>query len=430
MEKEFKNIETFFQKSFEGYKVEPSKSVWNKINFKLNVRDFFSADFSHFNIIYFSAISGLITLAVMFLPSTEPKQISTKTIHKTEEIQINENTVQVSTDNKPNKSSRKIAVSHPTEIYTHTELITASASDNTELLPLPLKNNLKEFSKLYGDTLQKIGAIKVNPPVPKFSLDYKTGCLPFEVNLKNQTKNAQYFEWNFGDGNISTQTNPVHFYQNPGRYTISLKAIGIGGIAYCIMDSVMVYDIPKVKITWPYGDYLFENEKFTIICESQNAMKYEWNFSDGTISTQKKPEHSYKTKGNYSIVLKTWTEQNCVDSFKIKDIEVKNIETVILFPNAFCPNPDGPSSGNYSNREIHNDIFHPVVKDEITEYHLKIYSKEGGLVFESNDVNIGWDGYYQKQRMPEGVYPYLVTGKFDGGRSFLKKGNVTIIYRK
>ena len=430
MKKEFKNIEELFQKSFEVYKIEPSKGVWSKIKLKLDIRDFFSADFSSFNIYYLSAVAGLIALSVMLLPGREQNKVMQQITQKTEITEVKENPKQIIHEIKPKITSKKVAVSHPAEVYTHTELITASESGNTELLPLPLKNNLKEFAKIYGDTLQKIGTIKVSPPVPKFSLELKTGCLPFEITLKNQTKNAQFFEWNFGDGNTSTLPNPVHTFQNPGKYSIRLKAIGIGGIAYCIMDSVVVYDVPKVKVNWPNDEYLFENEKFTIVCESSNAIKYEWNFGDGTISTQKRLDYAYKTKGNYSIFLKTWTENNCMDSIMVKDVEVKNIEKVIQFPNAFFPNPNGPSSGNYSEREIHNDIFHPVVKEEIIEYKLKIYSKEGGLVFESDDVHIGWDGYYQKQRMPEGVYPYIVTGKFDGGKSFLKKGNVTIIYRK
>ena len=102
----------------------------------------------------------------------------------------------------------------------------------------------------------------------------------------------------------------------------------------------------------------------------------------------------------------------------------------LAFPNAFCPNTGGPSDGKYSKREMFNDIFHPVVKGLLEEYNLKIYSRTGLPVFETNDVNIGWDGYYQNHLMPEGVYPYMVIGKFENGKKFQQRGNVTIVYRK
>ena len=31
------------------------------------------------------------------------------------------------------------------------------------------------------------------------------------------------YEWDFGDGKTSTESNPVHVYAKPGEYTISLK---------------------------------------------------------------------------------------------------------------------------------------------------------------------------------------------------------------
>ncbi len=105
-------------------------------------------------------------------------------------------------------------------------------------------------------------------------------------------------------------------------------------------------------------------------------------------------------------------------------------EIKLVFPNAFIPNSGGPSSGKYFNREIYNDIFHPKVKGEIAEYSLKIYSRTGALIFETKDINIGWDGYYQNKLMPEGVYPFIASGKFEDGSDFMKRGNITTIHRK
>lgn len=45
-----------------------------------------------------------------------------------------------------------------------------------------------------------------------------------EVTFTNFSQNATSYEWNFGDGQTSTETNPVHIYAAPGSYTIVLTA--------------------------------------------------------------------------------------------------------------------------------------------------------------------------------------------------------------
>ena len=67
-------------------------------------------------------------------------------------------------------------------------------------------------------------------------------------------------------------------------------------------------------------------------------------------------------------------------------------------PNAFTPNGDGL-----------NDIFRAVPKyDYISEYQLSIYNRWGQQIFECNDIDCGWDGTYQGNPSPNGVYIYRI----------------------
>lgn len=43
------------------------------------------------------------------------------------------------------------------------------------------------------------------------------------LQLYNTSKNASWIEWNFGDGHISTEKNPVHEYVNKGIYKVKQK---------------------------------------------------------------------------------------------------------------------------------------------------------------------------------------------------------------
>jgi hypothetical protein len=101
----------------------------------------------------------------------------------------------------------------------------------------------------------------------------------------------------------------------------------------------------------------------------------------------------------------------------------------IEFPNAFIPNSDGPSGGYYSNKSDESaQIFHPVTSG-VSEYQLRVFSKRGVMIFESNDINIGWDGYHKGQLCEPGVYVWKVRGTFRNGESFVRMGDLTLLKR-
>ncbi len=66
-------------------------------------------------------------------------------------------------------------------------------------------------------------------------------------------------------------------------------------------------------------------------------------------------------------------------------------------PNVFTPNQDGI-----------NDILYVIPKaaDQILSF--KIFDRVGDLVFETYDLDIGWDGSFHNQVAPNGVYVYLI----------------------
>ena len=54
----------------------------------------------------------------------------------------------------------------------------------------------------------------------------------------------------------------------------------------------------------------------------------------------------------------------------------------------------------------------------VEEYHLEVYNRWGIMVFSSNEVHKGWDGYYKNEPAREDVYIFRVYGKYNNGRSF------------
>jgi gliding motility-associated-like protein len=64
------------------------------------------------------------------------------------------------------------------------------------------------------------------------------------------------------------------------------------------------------------------------------------------------------------------------------------------------------------------------------EYQLRIFNRAGILVFESNDYQQGWDGYYRQQLQPAGVYVWKVRARFENGKTLVKMGDVTMVWTR
>jgi PKD repeat protein len=65
---------------------------------------------------------------------------------------------------------------------------------------------------------------------------------PGEVNFTNQSSNADTYKWDFGDGEGTTQKDPVHVYDQNGTYIVILEAFGQGtGVT---SDTLLIDNIP------------------------------------------------------------------------------------------------------------------------------------------------------------------------------------------
>ncbi len=74
-------------------------------------------------------------------------------------------------------------------------------------------------NNISADTVTRV--VQVLPfPIPNFTavLNAQT------ITLTNTSQNASAYVWNFGDGEVSTETSPTHTYANPGTFTVKLTA--------------------------------------------------------------------------------------------------------------------------------------------------------------------------------------------------------------
>lgn len=136
----------------------------------------------------------------------------------------------------------------------------------------------------------------------------------------------------------------------------------------------------------------------------------------------------YQDTGTYSVKLTVTTQYGCIDSLTMENAVRVEATSRIKFPSAFSPNSTGPSGGVYNRNDYSNDVFYPIIiNGDIQNYRMEIYNRWGVLLFESKDINIGWDGYYKQKLMTEDVYIYRVTGNLNSGKKVTYTGDFLLM---
>ena len=269
--------------------------------------------------------------------------------------------------------------------------------------------------------------IIIKPPIPiaKFT-GGAIGCQPLPVTFTNTSVYATNYLWNFGDNNYGIQANPTHAYGTPGVFTVTLIASGAGGADTLAQSNIVtVYQKPFAHFSANPLLVYIPNEAVNFTNQSQYAVSYNWNFGDGGTSTETNPQHTYYIGGNYPVILIATSAYGCADTFNFSTIHAL-IASSVQVPNAFTPNPSGPSSnGVYDPTALNNFIFHPVLTG-IVQYELSIYNRWGELLFDTTDQTVGWDGYYHDKMCQEDTYVYKIYAISVTSQIIQKTGSVTL----
>lgn len=147
---------------------------------------------------------------------------------------------------------------------------------------------------------------------------------PLKIHFFDQsTGNITDWEWNFGDGTISNEQNPVHIFSVPSEYMVCLRVENSDSVENCvhfICETIILEDSIQC-----------EADFFTVADSSSNVMyrysffdqsignpdQWLWNFGDGNLSHEQNPIHAYDEPGTYEICLNTWNSNHpgCNDSY-------------------------------------------------------------------------------------------------------------------
>jgi PKD repeat protein len=288
------------------------------------------------------------------------------------------------------------------------------------------KINLHVSSAHCADSISHTIRIFPAAPIADFDTVYP-GCEPLTIQFTNNSMYGDSYLWEFDDGSTSTEFEPSHTFTEFGIYNVKLTVTGDGGRDYAY-SQVEVYRIPVVNFRVAPEEVMLPDQEIKLFNLSEHGTIYLWDFGDGNTSSDESPRYLYSELGTYDISLDVWTENGCTDRLVKPGAVTVLGKGLVMFPNAFKPDMTGPNGGYYTMGEPEkNNIFHPYWEG-VEEYHLMIYSRWGELVFTSDDVNIGWDGYIEGKLAMQDAYAWKCWGIFSNGKAFNLVGDVTLLY--
>lgn len=239
-------------------------------------------------------------------------------------------------------------------------------------------------------------------------------CINDPITITPTYTNPVTYNWDFGDGTTSTAAIPSHTYTTPGQYIIKVYVYNAQTCNQVdsAVDTINVYPRPTAMFSYtPMTPQVNVGTQF--INESTGGDIYNWDFGDGRTSAEKDPYHEFFASGTYRVCLTVTNEAGC------KNETCKNIVTLVKniaeVPTGFSPNGDGKNDRVY------------VRGYNIETMDFKIFNRFGNLIFETSDINEGWDGTFNSTMQEMEVYGYTLDVTFRDGTKSVKKGNITMI---
>lgn len=238
---------------------------------------------------------------------------------------------------------------------------------------------------------------------------------------------ATAVSWDFGDGNTSTENNPVHTYDITldSSYTVILsytsgspvtvsKNLSVNSAFFWVSYDHELGSLATFKRVFRSGFNfpLNPNPDSSTTFSRIGNMRYEWSIDnvvmdefkmDNTHGHYPNIYYTFPTGGDHTITLKVWNVNATSDSIEFtRTLTITPNFTTIKekfsnLPNVFTPNGDG-----------FNDYFQ-VSTSGTSRISFMVFTRSGQLVYQQQANIIKWDGKNQFGKdLPEGIYYYIL----------------------
>ena len=241
-------------------------------------------------------------------------------------------------------------------------------------------------------------------PVANFTVENHCFGEDF-VPTENSIGNINAWDWAFGDGNSSTNQDPIHVYGNDGDYIVNLTVTSVDGCLDSVKREVTVWPLPVMDIR---PDTVV-SKGYEVRLWAEGGVQYEWTPSEWLDDADiRRPTATVVEDVTYTVTITT--EFGCVNDTSVNlfaeddyTMEPSNIIT-----------PDGNGK---------NDVWVVEKAQYYNDVEVIVFDRWGRVVFTSTAYDNTWDATIGGTPLPDGVYYYII--KVPVERSEYK-GSITI----
>lgn len=306
---------------------------------------------------------------------------------------------------------------------------TPQFSNDTNVYGVSLNTPGFHTIKLYGTYLNCLDSVMkqvfvYRVPQIGFTIENGLQCAPFTAQFIDQSSadSPIYYSWDFGNGQSSTLANPSTIYYDTGVHVVTLTIRTDEGCVDTLTlsrnDLVHVRPNPTAGFTI--------NRDLLDVCDNEVVFT---DGSQGAVTVSYIPDdlntYLYDVPSVYSYFYKTsgykFIQQIVINEYQCRDTAFGDLYVqpfVVFLPNAFTPDGDQ-----------FNNTFSSKSALTAEAWHMRIFDRWGELVFESFDQYGEWDGTYNGQPAPDGVYNYVLdlTACGEEDKYRIIKGHVVLL---
>jgi gliding motility-associated-like protein len=274
----------------------------------------------------------------------------------------------------------------------------------------------------YADVTKTVSVLTL--PTANFTHNAPV-CLSNAIAFNSSTSNGgggtiNNWVWNFGDNTTAAAQNPSKTYTTANTFTVKLNVTTADGCKDSTTRTVAVLPVLTAPVV----------VTGTI---TANSIQFNWAAVTGAVGYEISVDGSGFTSPSSGATGLSHVV-NGLQPNQTVNITVRALGTLpcqsatgtasgttllpdvgIFVPNTFTPNGDG-----------RNDIVR-VYGNYIKSLNFQIYNQWGEKVFETNDVNGGWNGMYKNKPQPVGVYVYVLRVENTNGEIVNKRGSINLI---
>lgn len=140
-------------------------------------------------------------------------------------------------------------------------------------------------------------------------------CFGSETTLTNSSTAGTTSAWNFGNGDSSSDRDPLHAFPFVGANAVTLLVTDPNTTCYkSITKDITVNPVPIADFTATAGcePNIIHFDNTSVI--SSGTLSYDWSFGDGEVSDSEDLEKTYLAAGTFSVTLEANSAKGCASA--------------------------------------------------------------------------------------------------------------------